>query len=56
MKTRPHKDEMIRFAKSEDGTKVWYRQKIAKSWNEDKIYVLNDKYAEKNMGVLKDGI
>ena len=54
MKTRQHKEEMIRFAKSEDGTEVWFRQKSGTNWDtvlkpawaEDKIYVLNDKYAE----------
>ena len=53
MKTRPHKEEMIRFAKSEDGTLVWFRRKSCTScdtisspaWHKDSIYILHNKYA-----------
>jgi len=53
MKTRPHKEEMIRFAKSEVGTQVWFRQKtgtgwstvLKPAWDKDYIYVVHNKYA-----------
>jgi len=54
METRPHKEEMIRFANSEVGTAVWWREKTFDSWkliknplwSEDYVYVVDNKYAE----------
>jgi len=54
MRTKQHKEEMIRFAKSEYGTAVWLRPKISTNWrtllkptwNENYIYVVDDEYAE----------
>jgi len=54
METRPHKEEMIRFAESEAGTEVWFRPKtstnwrtlLTPTWNEDYIYILDNKYAK----------
>jgi len=54
MRTKPHKEEMIRFAKSEYGTAVWFRPKtsttwstlLKPTWNENYIYVVADEYAE----------
>ena len=53
MKTRLHKEEMIRFAKSEEGTTIWWRAKKATDWGiisntmwyKGFIYIVNDKYA-----------
>jgi len=54
MKHRIHREEMKRFADSEEGTAVWYRQKtvtnwrtiLEPTWNEDYIYILDDEDAE----------
>jgi len=54
MRTKPHKEEMIRFAKSEYGTAVWFRPKtstnwrtiLEPTWNKNYIYVVDNKYAE----------
>ena len=54
MKTRAHEQEMIRFAKSEEGTAVWYRYKsgtkwdtlLKPVWSKPYIYILDNKYAE----------
>ena len=51
---RIHRDEMIRFAKSEDDTAVWYRPKMSTEWltglkplwNKNYIYIVDDDYAK----------
>ena len=53
MATRVHKYEMIRFAKSEVGTEVWFKREMATKWrktrdhrwHKDSIYILHNKYA-----------
>jgi len=52
MKT--HRDEMIRFANSEEGTAVWFKhatmtewkRNYIPTWSKDTIYIVDDKYAE----------
>ena len=54
MKTRVREQEMIRFAKSEEGTEVWYRYKtstnwdtiLKPAWNKPCIYIIDNEYAE----------
>lgn len=51
-----HKDEICRWSKCKDGTKVWYRVKESKdkkwrkirvpSWKEHNYYVIDDEWAE----------
>jgi len=63
MKTRIHKEEMIRFAKSEEGTTIWYRRGTSDSWRlikdplwrEDCVYVVNNKYAELRKKSIDEG-
>ena len=50
---RKHRDEIIRFANSEAGTRVWQKGKGTlwtktsfPLWNENHTYILDDKYAE----------
>lgn len=53
---RVHKDEMIRFANSPEGTEVWFRNfsndkntwRLIRhaSWNKDDGYIVNDANAE----------
>ena len=48
-----HKDEIIRFANAEQGTKVWSKISNEKwllvnsaQWNPNNIYIVDDEYAE----------
>jgi len=49
-----HKDEIIRWAKCPDGTKVWRKDKLdgewqnfkAFEWRPDHIYIIDDEWAE----------
>ncbi len=51
-----HASEIVRWANSPDGTKVWNRHKNSESkfwylveeprWHKDRIYIVNDEYAE----------
>jgi len=56
---RKHQDEMIRFAKTEPGTVVWFRPRgelgwehtTNPGWNEDFEYIVQDEYANLRMAI-----
>ena len=63
MKHRIHRDEMKRFADSEDGTLVWFKRETdtrwrktrEPRWHKDSSYILDNKYAElRKEGIDKD--